>query len=87
MSDPLYLDTETFSREDIRAAGTYRYAEHSEIMMIQYAIGDGPVHIWDHNDGQAPPDLVTYQRDTGCEVIAHNSMFDRNVLRLGNLQM
>lgn len=86
MIPELFLDTETFSREDIRAAGTYRYAENAEIMLITYAIGDGPVHCWDYTEGKPPPDLVTYQRDTGCEVIAHHAMFDRNVLRLGNLR-
>lgn len=87
MIDPLYIDTETYSVVDIKTAGTYRYAENADIMLIQYAIGDNPVHVWDHTDRQPPPDLAGYAAQTGCDVIAANAMFDRNVLRLGNLRI
>ena len=82
----IYLDTETFNRTPI-TAGTYRYAESAEIMMIQWAIDDGPVEIWDYSEGTPPPDLVSFVENYDAEVIAHNSMFDRNVLRLGDLKM
>jgi DNA polymerase len=81
----LYLDTETFSPLDI-AVGTYRYAENADILLITYAIDDGPVFCWDHSTGEPPPDVAAYVRATGCTVVAHNAMFDRNVLRLGNLR-
>jgi DNA polymerase len=84
--EPLYLDTETYSLVDLKTAGTYRYAENADIMLIQYAIGDGPVVVWDHHDRTPPPDLARYQRETGCQVIAANAMFDRTVMRLGNLR-
>lgn len=82
----LYLDTETYNEQPI-TVGTYRYAETAEIMMIQWAIDDGPVEIWDYSDGTPPPDLVAFASNYSAEVVAHNSMFDRNVLRLGNLKM
>lgn len=81
----LYLDTESYNEVDI-SVGTYRYAETAEILLIQWAIDDGPVQVWDHNDGVTPPDFVGWVRDNNARVIAHYAMHDRNVLRLGNLK-
>ena len=86
MTHTLYLDTETYNETPI-TAGTYRYAESAEIMMIQWAIDDGPVSIWDYSEGLLPPDLVSFVENYDAEAIAHNSMFDRNVMRLGDLKM
>lgn len=86
MTDVLWLDTETYNVVDI-AAGTYRYAETAEVMLITWAINDDPVQLWDHNDGTPPPDFeALVHARPGLVVRAHNAMFDRNVLRLGNLQ-
>lgn len=82
----LYLDTETFNERPIDV-GTYRYAETAEIMLMTYAIDDGPVCLWDYSEGLPPPDLAGLAKRTGAEVVAHNAMFDRTVLRLGNLRM
>lgn len=43
----LWLDTESFSTVDIKAAGPYRYAEDpsTELLMCAYAIDDEPVRI------------------------------------------
>lgn len=88
----LYLDTETYCALGGPAdLGTYRYAENAEILLITYAIDDGPVQCW---DASAPPSddarvlegLAIYMRRAD-EIIAHNAMFDRNVLRLGNLRI
>lgn len=83
----LYLDTETYSDLNLKTAGTYRYAESCEIMLITYAVDNGPVYCWDHSDGTPAPDLAAWVEQYDATVIAHNAMFDRNVLRLGNLQM
>lgn len=84
---PLYIDTETYSALSLKEVGTYRYAENAEIMLITWAIGDGPVQLWDHNDGILPPDFATYIPANNMETVAGNAMFDRNVLRLGNLRI
>jgi DNA polymerase len=42
----LWLDLETFSEVPLRD-GTWRYAERAEIMLWAYALGDGPVKVWD----------------------------------------
>jgi DNA polymerase len=82
----LYLDTETYNETPI-SAGTYRYAETAEVMMIQWAVDEGPVQVWDHHDGTPPPDLPGFVRQYNPTVIAHKAEFDRTVLKLGNLHM
>ena len=48
MSNACHLDIETFSEAPLKKCGHYRYAEHesTEIMVVCYAFGDGPVHTW-----------------------------------------
>ena len=48
MSQILHIDFETFSEEDLKSAGVYRYSEHpsTEIMACSYAFDDGPVTLW-----------------------------------------
>ncbi len=75
---PLYLDLETFSPVPI-THGTYRYAEEAEIIMWQYAIGDGPVIVLDYDE----VDLTAMREmllDEKYEIYIQNSMFDRVIL-------
>lgn len=81
----LWLDTETYSALDLERVGTYHYAEHAEAMLITYAVDDGPVQCWDYSDGTPPPDIPAWVQQYDATVIAHRAVFDRNVLRLGNL--
>lgn len=75
----LYLDTETYSETPI-TYGTYRYAEDSELMIATWAVDDGPVFAHDFTADDVPPfDLVSALLEAD-EVIAHNAMFDRNVI-------
>lgn len=79
----LYLDTETYSETPI-TAGTYRYAADAEVMLASYAIGDGPVHVWDRTVEPHPPAELTHALlETDWPVVAHNAMFDRAVWRFG----
>ena len=83
----LYLDTETYSELNIRATGGHRYAEHCELMLLAYAVDDAPVAVW---EGTVTPSMPTDLHDalTAVQrepdewiVVAHNSAFDRHVLR------
>lgn len=74
----LWLDLETYSEVPI-THGTHAYAEGAEVMLFAYALDDGPVQVWDVTaDGAPPKDLQFAKFD---EVWAHNSHFDRTVLR------
>jgi DNA polymerase len=85
----LYLDIETFSEVPINN-GTHAYAENAEVMIVSYAIDDGPVHVFDRTDfgkripAAGPMMPVVVERalaDPNCIVVIHNSGFDRTVLR------
>ena len=76
----LDIDTETYSETPI-SWGTYRYIGDCELMLLTYAVNDEPVACWDLTAGETMP------RDLREAIIgadayhAHNSMFDRNVVR------
>lgn len=77
-SEPIFLDTETYSATPINN-GTYRYAEDSEIIVWQWAVGDGPVQIRDGDEDVS--DLMDLLLSAGeQQIVIHNSMFDRNVI-------
>lgn len=86
MKEPLFLDTETYSTIKI-TDGTYRYSEAVEVMIITYAIGDGPVQLWDRTanpETTSPPmpaDLRAALNDPEVEIVGHNiGGFDRVVI-------
>jgi DNA polymerase len=74
----IFLDTETFCETPINN-GTHRYAEGAEIIMWQWAVGDGAVIIRDGDEDIS--DLIALLEDESYEVVIHNSAFDRNVIR------
>lgn len=77
----LWIDLETYSTVPINH-GTYKYAENAEVMLVAWALGDGPVQVHDCTaQHDLPFALMGAICDPGVTVIAHNSMFDRNVLR------
>ena len=79
----IWLDTETFSEVPI-ANGTYAYTSNCEAMIWTSAIDDGPVIGLDLTNDEHPydiPDLKYALNDPEQLVTAHNSMFDRNVLK------
>jgi len=84
----LWLDLETYSECDLKAHGTHRYAEHEStcIIVAQWAIDDGEPWVLDCTSRHAEePNTLTvlhrFLQDPNVTVIAHNSAFDRTLLR------
>jgi DNA polymerase len=74
----LWIDLETFSSVAIKH-GAHRYATQAEIILLAWALDDGPVSVWDCTLDPLPPaELLHAEFD---EIWAHNSGFDRTVLR------
>lgn len=79
----IYLDTEAFSTVPI-TSGVHAYAEHAELLLVQHAWDDGPVHV---EDVSGPGEWERYAPqlqwliDEADEIVIHNSSFDRTVLR------
>lgn len=85
MKTILWLDTETYNERSLKN-GVYAYAETVEIMLFQYAIDNGPVHVIDLTDGEKiPDDVIELLLDPEVLLFAHNAMFDRNMLTHGDL--
>ena len=77
----LFLDLETFSPVPI-THGTHAYAEQVEILLFAWAIDDGPVRVVDEANGEPrPKELLEAFADPAVLVTAHNSHFDRTILR------
>ncbi len=77
----LFIDTETFSEVPI-TNGVFAYSEKVEVMIVTYAIDDGPVQAWDITSGFSRPlDLKNALSDPTVEIVVHNSQFDRTVTR------
>lgn len=73
----IFLDTETYCETPINN-GTHRYAEGAEIIMWQWAVGEGEVIIRDGNEDVS--DLMELLADPSYEKVIQNSAFDRTVI-------
>ena len=92
-----FIDTETLSGADLKATGIYPYSEDPafRVVIVTYAIGDGPVQIWKQDTGHlgdwldwndAPDDLLAHlERVEAGEAwfVAWNAAFDRLALSRG----
>lgn len=82
----LFIDIETYSSVDIRAAGLYPYVESDdfEVILIQYAFGDEPVKVLDLLSGDYEPhellEVVAALRDPNVLKISQNNAFERTAL-------
>jgi DNA polymerase bacteriophage-type len=72
----LYVDFETRSPVDLKKAGLKRYAKHerTEVLMMAWAIGDEPFHLWQQGDDIPLP--VRRHVEMGGIVVAHNAQFE-----------
>ena len=75
----VYVDFETYSEEPIKSAGMYRYTQHPsfEIMLIGYAIEDGPVKIVDLLNMDDSSEFRGLIMRNDVLIVAHNAAFER----------
>ena len=80
MAKNLFIDIETYSSVDIKESGAYKYIESPdfEILIIGYALDNGPVSIVDLAQGEEmPEEFEEALLDSECIKIAHNAVFER----------
>ena len=80
MTNTLFIDVETYSSVDIKESGAYKYIESPdfEILIVGYAINDGPVNIIDLAQGEElPEEFEELLLDEDCIKVAHNAVFER----------
>lgn len=76
----LFIDVETYSSVDIKESGAYKYIESPdfEILIIGYALDNGPVNIVDLAQGDdIPEEFEEALFDPECIKVAHNAVFER----------
>lgn len=78
--DIAHIDFETYSELDVSDVGAYRYAEEptTEVLMLGWAIGMGPVHLW-LPWRQAIPARLAEHVAAGGLLGAHNAQFERAI--------
>lgn len=84
MKDILFIDVETYSSVNIADSGAYKYiaSPDFEILIIGYAINDGPAKIVDLASGEEiPAEFKTALLDHNCLKVAHNAVFERLCFR------
>lgn len=86
----LFLDTETFSDVPLsRGHHAYFDTPAAEIMVAQWAVNDGPVHVEDLTEIEAdgsvrilePSDALLEHIYEADEIVIHNSAFDRAAIK------
>ena len=79
----LHLDYETYSEIDIRKCGAYKYAADpsTKILMLGWALDDGPVSLWQPDIAPMPPTLAASMRDPSITKHAYNAAFERLITR------
>ena len=75
----LWLDLETRSPVPIRH-GVAKYARNAQVIVLSWALDDGPIHVEDLSDGLNPSDEFYDALQLATEIWAHNAQFDRTVL-------
>jgi DNA polymerase len=83
---PIFIDFETYSREDIKSGGAYRYTQSPdfEILLIGYAIEDGDVNIIDMTQTGSIMEFAAFVRlisSPQYTIVAHNAQFERLCLK------
>lgn len=86
MKDLLFIDIETYSSVDISKAGAYKYIESPdfEILIISYAINQGPVITIDllsennkAEETEKYKELIKLLKNPEIIKVAHNAVFER----------
>lgn len=84
MTKNLFIDVETYSSVDIKESGAYKYIESPdfEILILGYALDNGPVRIVDLAQGEEfPEEFEEALLDPECTKVAHNAVFERLCFR------
>lgn len=79
----LFIDIETYyPTRSVVKAGAHASAEDAEIILLAYALGDGPVIQWSPREGEKmPADLIANLLDPNVTVRALNAMFERVTMK------
>lgn len=102
IADYCFIDTETralpgvpVEKGNVKTAGAHEYSRHAKVIILTYAIGDGPVKCWALEDDltgtlhwqDAPADLKAFRERAEARgdawFVAWNAAFDRLAMNRG----
>lgn len=89
MAKELFIDIETYSETDIAECGAYKYLEDPsmEILILSYALDNGPVKVVDLLSGEDYPEEFTEAfYDEGTLIWAHNAVFERKAFERSGMK-
>ena len=79
LKDHLYIDIETFSKVDIKSAGTVKYCENCEVMLVGFKL-NGKFDYYDFSSKTTVPQWAIDHVASGGKVVAHNALFEHVAL-------
>ena len=76
------VDFETYSDVDIKKAGLYKYTESLafDILLVAYAVDDGPVQIIDLAQGDDPEPFLSLAFAHDVSLHSYNAAFEHAAL-------
>lgn len=74
----LFLDIETYSKEDLLRYGHVKYAMHesTEILLIAWALDDSPIMSFNPSTHPTPEELLYSLNNEDIKIICHNAQFE-----------
>jgi len=82
----LFIDIETYSKEDLLKYGHVKYAMHesTEILIVAWALDDGPCYSYTPYDTPTPEELLYSLKDQYVKIICHNAQFEYSIFKHAN---
>lgn len=77
----IHLDLETRSALALKEVGLDRYSRNCDILMLAWAIDDGPVNVWQPIARELPSGLPLAMLDPDVQKVSWNVAFERTILR------
>jgi DNA polymerase len=79
MKKLLFVDTETRGTLDLELVGAHNYLSHSdtEIILLSWAVDDGPVYVWEPHKSLIPKEFLDEIYDENSVMVNWNSTFER----------
>lgn len=80
----LHIDYETYGEVELPKTGAHKYAAdpNTEVLMVAYALDDGPVKHWDQSGGEPiPREFWQMLDDPTVALVAFNAEFERIITR------
>jgi len=79
----LFIDIETYSKEDLIRFGHVKYAKHksTEILLVAWALSNEPVKSYNPRTHTAPKELLYSLNNEDIKIISHKAQFEYSIFK------